>query len=141
MCLCSRRRIRDSVKRLEGQQNQKWSSKITGVMAAGYGTLAYVTRSGLGSGPNLSLTLMYLTLAKVAAERGLGARFNLLADGTAADNKNNEMIIFLCWLVLLDKFEHASMFVMLKGHTYKPVYTVLDQSFNTLISSLMNNMI
>lgn len=129
------RRIRDSVKRLEGQQ--KWSSKITGVMAAGYGTLAYVTRSGLGSGPNLSLTLMYLTLAKVAAERGLGARFNLLADGTAADNKNNEMIIFLCWLVLLDKFEHASMFVMMKGHTY----TVLDQSFNTLISSLMNNMI
>ena len=79
------RRIRDGVKRLEGQQ--KWSSKITGVMAAGYGTLAYVTRSGLGSGPNLSLTLMYLTLAKVAAERGLGARFNLLADGTAADNK------------------------------------------------------
>ena len=69
------------------------------------------------------------------------ARCQTLSAGPAWSAKNNEMIIFLCWLVLLDKFEHASMFVMLKGHTYKPVYTVLDQSFNTLISSLMNNMI
>ena len=126
------RSFRDSVKSLNGLQ--KWSSKITGVMAAGHGMIAYVTSKGLCSGPNLSLTLLYLTLMRIAAsQRGLGSRFSLLADGTASDNKNNEMLIFLCWLVYLDIFQDASMFVMIKGHTF----TILDQSFNTMIAQLM----
>ena len=126
------RSSRDAVKSLEGKQ--KWSSKITGVMTAGYGILAYITRVGLGSGPNLSLTLLYLTLVRLAASpRGLGARFSLLVDGTASDNKNNEMIFFICWLVERDFFVDASFFVMIKGHTF----TILDQSFNTMISQCM----
>ena len=74
------RKFRDAVKALDKQP--KWASKITGVMAAGHGMIAYVTRTGLGSGPNLSLTLLYLTLLKVAATRGLGMRFNLVSSLT-----------------------------------------------------------
>jgi hypothetical protein len=60
--------------------------------------------------------------------------FAQLVDGTASDNKNNEMIVFLCWLVHQGYFQDASMFVQPKGHTF----TVLDQSFNTMISQLLS---
>ena len=54
-------------------------------------------------------------------------------DNTAGDNKNAEMVIFLGWLVQHDFFQDASFFCQLKGHTF----TVLDQSFDTLISQLL----
>ena len=47
------------------------------------------------------------------------------------------MILFLGWLVLKDHFEDAGFFCQLKGHTF----TVLDQSFNTLISQLLGEAI
>ena len=77
-------------------------------------------------------SLMYLTLMELQKPggRGTGSRFNLLMDNTAGDNKNAEMVIFLGWLVQHDFFQDASFFCQLKGHTF----TVLDQSFNTLIS-------
>ena len=131
-----KRAARDVTKRLETMQ--KWGSKVTGVMLAGWGMVCWLARAGLGSGPNLSLTLMYLSLHELArTARGLGSRFNLLMDNTAGDNKHAEMILFLGWLVLNDVFEDASFFCMLKGHTF----TVLDQSFNTLISQLLGEAI
>ena len=44
------------------------------------------------------VTLMYLTLIELhkSGGRGTGSRFNLLMDNTAGDNKNAEMVIFLC---------------------------------------------
>eukprot|EP00965_Chrysotila_dentata_P219560 6191214-Pleurochrysis_carterae.AAC.1 len=126
---------RDVVKSLESQP--KWASKITGVMATGVGMLAYITRCGLGSGPNLTCTTLYLTLLVVAHERGLGKRLNVLFDNTCGDNKNNVVIIFIAWLVYTDVFREASFFCMLKGHTF----TILDQSFNTMISQLMQECI
>ena len=53
----------------------KWRNKMTGVLAAGVGMYTYITRSGLGSGPNLSCTALYLTLlALVRDNKPLGAR-------------------------------------------------------------------
>ena len=127
-----KRVARDVAKKLENMQ--KWASKLTGVLVAGWGMLAFVARAGLGSGPNLSLTLLYLTLHVVQESgRDLGKRFSLLMDNTAADNKCALMVCFIGWLVLMDHFEDASFFCMLKGHTF----TVLDQSFNTMISQLL----
>ena len=63
----------------------------------------------------------------------LGKRFSLLMDNTNADNKCAMMVCFIGWLVQMDYFEDASFFCMLKGHTF----TVLDQSFNTMISQLL----
>ena len=128
-----KRAARDVTKRLESMQ--KWGSKVTGVMTAGLGMLCYVARAGLGGGPNLSLTLLYLSLLHVADSRGgkLGSRYNLLMDNTWGDNKNAEMVAFIGWLVLCDYFEDASFFCQLKGHTF----TVLDQSFNTMTCQLL----
>lgn len=90
---------------------------------------AYVAREALGSGGNLSCTVLYLTLvATASAARPLGACFNVLLDNTCADNKNNT-VIFLGWLVAMDIFEETSTFMMVKGHTYSRI----DQAFRTLI--------
>eukprot|EP00965_Chrysotila_dentata_P185615 6128061-Pleurochrysis_carterae.AAC.1 len=103
-------------------------------MAAGTGMFAYVARFGLGSGPsNLICTILYLTLMAMAHTRGLGTRLNVLFDNTSGDNKSNEVVAFIAWLVLTDVFQDASFYCMLKEHTY----THLDQSFNTMISQLM----
>ena len=114
---------------------EKWGSKITGVLVAGWGGVVIVARSGLGSGPNLSLTILYLTLLmqalhinlylyrctlsftlgvtlvppllQVAAGYTLGARYNLLMDNTGGDNKNSTMVAFMGWLVFMDFFREA----------------------------------
>uniref|UniRef100_A0A7S2IVP4 DUF7869 domain-containing protein n=1 Tax=Haptolina brevifila TaxID=156173 RepID=A0A7S2IVP4_9EUKA len=122
----------DPIKSLEDAK--KWSSKITGLMIAGLGMLAFVSRDGLGSGGNLSCTVLYLALLRVVAARGgLGQTVNVLLDNTSADNKNNEMIFFLAWLVLIDATEEAGFFCMMKGHTYSRI----DQSFRALIGQLL----
>ena len=83
---------------------------------------------------NLSLTVLYLGLMQlVATGRVLGARFHLLLDNTSADNKNNEMIFFLAWLVYDDIFEETTAFMMIKGHTYSRI----DQAFRTMIVQIM----
>jgi hypothetical protein len=86
-----KRAARDVTKRLETMQ--KWGSKVAGVMTAGAGMLCFVARAGLGGGPNLSLTLLYLSLLHVADSRGgrLGSRYNLLMDYTGGDNKNADI--------------------------------------------------
>ena len=125
------RAARDPVKGLDTAK--KWSSKITGLMVAGLGLMAFVTRDGLGSGPNLSCTVLYLGLMSlVAAGRPIGTSLNILLDNTGADNKNNEMIFFLAWLVATDVIAEGSFFCMMVGHTY----SAIDQSFRTLIRQL-----
>ena len=127
------RKQRDTVKALENAK--RWSSKITGLMISGIGILAYVTRDGLGSGGDLSCTVLYLALcAMVAGGRKIGQRFNVLLDNTAADNKNNELIAFLAWLVAKDVVTEASMFYMMVDHTYCRI----DQSFRALIGHLLS---
>lgn len=111
------RRATDIIKSLEG--SPRWSSKLMGLLIAGAGMRAYLARDGLGCGPNLSLTVLYLGLMSLAAAgRPFGTVFNVLLDNTGEANKNNEMIFFLAWLVAMDYFEEASFFCMIKGHTY-----------------------
>ena len=130
------RSARDTVKALEGAK--RWSSKITGLMISGAGILAYVTRDGLGSGGDLSCTVLYLgLLSMVAAGRRIGARFNVLLDNTPADNKNNEVITFLAWLVHMNYVTEASFFCMMVDHTYSRI----DQSFSALITHLLSRSI
>ena len=114
-----KRNSRDSVKALDGAK--KWASKITGLMMAGHGMLAFVTRDGLGSGPNLSCTVLYLGLLHMIAQGWpIGEKFNILLDNTSGDNKNNDVIFFLAWLVATGAMTEASFFCMMKGHTYSP---------------------
>jgi len=107
----------DPVKSVDGAK--RWSSKITGLMMAGIGMLTFVSRDGLGSGPNLSCTVLYLGMLHIVATTGvLGATLNVLLDNTGGDNKNNEMIFFLAWLVAIDAVDESSFFCMMKGHTF-----------------------
>lgn len=62
----------------------------------------------------------------------LSNKFFTILDNTNAENKCNEMIFYLAWLVSQDVFEEASFFCMMVGHTY----TDLDQSFNTMMMHL-----
>ena len=127
------RKARDTVKALENAK--RWSSKITGLMISGIGILAYVTRDGLGSGGDLSCTVLYLAMcAMIAGGRKLGQRFNVLLDNTTGDNKNNEVIAFLAWLVAKDIVTEASTFFMMVDHTYCRI----DQSFRALIGHLLS---
>ena len=127
-----KRTSKDPVKKLDGAK--KWSSKITGVLIAGLGMLTYVTRDGLGSGPNLSCTVFYLALLQlVASNHPIGNAVHILLDNTTGDNKHNEMIFFLAWLVMTDACTEASFFCMIKGHTYCQI----DQTFRTLIRGLL----
>ena len=105
-----------------------------GVMIAGIGMLCFVAHQRMGGGANLSCTSLYLSLLYMAANNyPLGPQFRLLLDNTCSENKCNEVIFFICWLVAMDYFEDASFFCMLKGHTF----TTLDQTFNTMITKLM----
>lgn len=61
-----------------------------------------------------------------------GAHVNVLLDNTCADNKNNEMIFFLAWLVHTNVCTEASFFCMVVGHTYSRI----DRYFSTLITLL-----
>ena len=127
-----KRTAHDVVKSLEG--GKKWSSKIMGLMFARYGMRVYAAREALGSGSNLSLTVLYLgLLLLVASGHTLGRMFHVLLDNTSADNKNNEMIFFLAWLVMEGAFEETCAFMMIKGHTYSRI----DQSFRTMIVQMM----
>ena len=57
-------------------------------MIAGLGILAYVTRAGLGSGGDLSCTILYLGLMQmVRLGVPIGEVLHVLLDNTAADNK------------------------------------------------------
>eukprot|EP00965_Chrysotila_dentata_P144896 4785092-Pleurochrysis_carterae.AAC.1 len=82
------------------------------------GMLAYVSRFGLGSGPNITCTTLYLTLIATARTRGLGTRLNVLFYNASGDNKNAEVVAFIAWLVLTDEFQDASFSVCSRGtHT------------------------
>ena len=60
----------------------------TGLMIAGLGILAYVTRAGLGSGGDLSCTILYLGLLHmVRLGVPLGTVLHVLLNNTTADNK------------------------------------------------------
>ena len=62
---------RDPVKCLATAK--KWGSQMMGVMVAGLGMHCYVVRSGIGAGPNLTCTCLYLSiLALSKTPRGLG---------------------------------------------------------------------
>lgn len=124
-------KYRDAPKGLDGAP--RWASKMMGVMIAGLGMVCYLAHQRLGGGANLSCTCLYLALL-YAVDNGhpLGSCFTALLDNTAAENKNNEVIFFISWLVAIDVFEEASFFCMMVGHTY----TGLDRSFNTMSSYL-----
>ena len=82
------RKARDVVKALDTAK--RWSSKITGLMIAGVGMLAFVTRGGLGAGADLSCTVLYSALMHmVKLKRPLGHKLHVLLDNTVAENKCN----------------------------------------------------
>lgn len=127
-----RRVARDAVKALEGAR--KWSSKISGAQVAGVGMWACIARAALGGGPNLVGTVLLFVLSAMAAEgAAIGGRLMLILDNTSGENKCDTIIGLLAWLVWLGWFEQTGFFCMLKGHTYNE----LDQSFNTLIKSML----
>eukprot|EP00965_Chrysotila_dentata_P177202 5852499-Pleurochrysis_carterae.AAC.2 len=80
--------------------------------------------------PNKAMVL----ILGAQSPRPLGSRLHVQLDNTCGENKIMTVIAFLGWLVYTDVFAEANFFGMPKGHTY----TLLDQSFSTLIENLRN---
>eukprot|EP00965_Chrysotila_dentata_P244231 6205843-Pleurochrysis_carterae.AAC.3 len=62
----------------------------------------------------------------------LGSRLHVQLDNTCGDERNKTVIAVLEWLVYADVTEEAGFTCLMKGHTF----TVLDQSFRTLIKGI-----
>eukprot|EP00965_Chrysotila_dentata_P192494 6175206-Pleurochrysis_carterae.AAC.1 len=93
-------------------------------MIAGLGMSLYVVRAGLGSGPNVVITVLMHSLMSLAqSSRPFGTRLHVQLDNTSGENKNVTMVGILAWLVKEDIFAEAAFFCMMKGHTF----TNLDQ--------------
>lgn len=78
--------------------------------------LCFLAHQRLGGGGNLSLTCLYLSLLyMVKHNNGLGVQCTILLDNTCAENKNNDMIFFIAWLVAHGKG--------LSKHSYRSCYS------------------
>eukprot|EP00965_Chrysotila_dentata_P058892 1954624-Pleurochrysis_carterae.AAC.1 len=78
---------------------RRWQSKITGCIVADLGMSVYVVRAGLGSGPNVVLTvLMHALFSLAGSSRPFGFRLHLQLHNTCGENKNVTMVAFLAWL-------------------------------------------
>lgn len=62
--------------------------------------LCFLAHTRLGAGGNLSCTCLFSTLLHMV-EQGLqlGSQLTILLDNTTGDNKHNDMIFFIAWLV------------------------------------------
>ena len=122
---------RDIPKGLEGLK--RWESKVTGMMDAGLGTRIFIAHESVGGGPNLVATVLYLSLlAHAASGRPLGKTLVLQLDNTCGENKCQAILAVVGWLVQVFSFEQAMINCCPVGHTF----TILDESFNTLISGM-----
>lgn len=123
---------RDTAKRLDG--TNRWQSKVEAALDAGVGMLVYIARVGLGGGPNLVCTVLYLTLMMhVQLGRPIGRRLHLQLDNTTAENKNHTLMGAVALLLAWGVFNEAVIFFMPVGHTFNE----LDAAFSPLITSLL----
>jgi hypothetical protein len=121
----------DTMKKLDTLK--RWEQKVTGAMDAGVGMRVYFAHEAIGGGPNLVLTVLYLTIrAHIKSGRPLGRVLHIQLDNTCGENKCLAVIAFCGWLVLVKTFEEVIILCMLVGHTF----TILDQSFNTMIDTM-----
>lgn len=126
------RKHRDKAKKLDPQN--RWQSKVEGVLDAGLGMMAYVARSCIGGGANLVCTVLMLSLfchAKLG--RRLGHVLHVQLDNTTSENKNMTVIALIGLLVYRSHFLQGRLFFMHVGHTYNE----LDQTFSPLISEML----
>ena len=85
---------RDKAKKLDPQN--RWQSKVEGVLDAGVGMMVYVARTCIGAGPNLVCTVIMLALfCHHKLGRVLGHVLHLQLDNTTSENK------CLCVIALL----------------------------------------
>ena len=124
-------RNRDVPKGLESLK--RWESKVTGMMDAGLGMRIFIAHESVGGGPNLVATVLYLSLlAHAASGRPLGRKLFVQLDNTCGENKCQAILAAVGWLVQVFSFDEAFINCCPVGHTF----TILDESFNTLISGM-----
>ena len=106
---------------------------MMGAMSYGMGMAAYVIHDSCGGGGAVTCTVLILILlCHARSTRPLGDMLHVQLDNTAAENKNEEVMATVAWLVFHRKFRRARVFFMQKGDTK----TVLDQSFGTLMTGV-----
>jgi len=107
--------------------------KVVGCWVYGFMLLHFIVMPNVYGGANLTCTVVYLMLLKLAnSDRPIGRHFHLQLDNTTGENKNMIVIAFVAWLMQIHTFHHARIFFLTKGNTK----TQLDQSFGTYIRQL-----
>ena len=123
---------RDKAKKLD--PNNRWQSKVEGVLDAGVGMMAYIARTCIGGGANLVCTVMMLALfCHHKLGRSLGHVFHLQLDNTTSENKCLCVIACVALLVHRRYFLQGRIFFLHVGHTYND----LDQTFSPLITAML----
>ena len=123
---------RDKAKKLDPQN--RWQSKVEGVLDAGVGMMAYIARACIGGGANLVCTVMMLALfCHHKLDRPLGHVFHLQLDNTTSENKCICVIACVALMVHRGYFLQGRIFFLHVGHTYND----LDQTFSPLITEML----
>ena len=123
---------RDKAKKLDPQN--RWQSKVEGVLDAGVGMMTYIARACIGGGANLVCTVMMLALfCHHKLGRALGHVFHLQLDNTTSENKCLCVIGCVSLMVHRGYFLQGRIFFLHVGHTYND----LDQTFSPLITAML----
>lgn len=94
--------------------------------------LCFLCHERLGGGANLSVTCLYLTLLHmVQHELPVGRSLMVLLDNTTAENKCNEMMFFISWLVAQGKPDNetcSNVLTISHPHALSPTHPLTPLS-------------
>ena len=107
---------------------------LTAAMAHGFATCFFIADENVSHGASAFCDVLARVIEKVAEvsrRSGVPMPSHLVvqADNTVAQAKNNEANVFLAHLVSQHKFQTASMFHLIVGHTHEDI----DQLFGVLL--------
>lgn len=102
---------------------------VYGVMVHGIGTWAYVYHDNVRQGNNVTVDVLYRTLAAIeAAGRTLPDTLYLQLDNTVKQNKSKFLMSYLSWLTMTGVFKRIVVSFLPVGHTHEDI----DQLFSRI---------
>ena len=102
---------------------------VYGVMVHGIGTWAYIYHDNVRQGTNVTVDVLFRTLAAIeAAGRTLPDTLYLQLDNTVKQNKSKFFMAYLAWLTKTGVFKRIIVSFLPVGHTHEDI----DQLFSRI---------
>jgi hypothetical protein len=108
-------------------------TRLVGAHLPGRGFMGFWVYPYFSQGASGCATLIHRILCAVLRKEGRLPRVLVLhMDNTCKENKNNEMVKYLAFLVFHDVFDEVRIVFLLVGHTH----TIIDQRFSVISRAL-----